>query len=57
MQNDIIQIDKETKTICCDGGEDSLGLPAVYFTFDKSNEIICSYCGRKYIKKINSEDK
>ena len=24
----------------------SLGHPAVYYTFDESNKIICSYCGK-----------
>ena len=48
--NEIVKVDDETETICCDGGQDSLGHPAVYYTFDKSNKITCSYCGKTYIK-------
>ena len=45
-----IKVEASTETICCDGGEDSLGHPAVYYTFDQSNRIVCSYCGKTYIK-------
>ena len=51
MQDENIEhVNPETETICCDGGQDSLGHPAVYYTFDQSNEIVCGYCGKKYIK-------
>tara|TARA_B100000029_G_scaffold356662_1_gene349469 strand:- start:18 stop:182 length:165 start_codon:yes stop_codon:yes gene_type:complete len=50
QDEDIELVNPETKTICCDGGQDSLGHPAVYYTFDQSNEIVCGYCGKKYIK-------
>ena len=50
----IIKVDFETETICCDGGEDSLGHPAVYFTFDGQNTIICNYCGKTYIREKES---
>ena len=53
--NDVIYVDLETETICCDGGEDSLGHPAVYYTFDQSNEILCGYCGKKYIRIKSKE--
>ena len=45
-----IKVEWDIETICCDGGEDSLGHPAVYYSFDKSNKIVCSYCGKIYIK-------
>ena len=45
-----VKVDSNTKTICCDGGEDSLGHPAVYYTFDQSNKIVCNYCGKTFIK-------
>ena len=47
----IVKVDQEIETICCDGGEDSLGHPAVYFTFNNQNIIVCNYCGRTFIKK------
>jgi len=48
---EIISIKSDIETICCDGGQDSLGHPVVYYSFDDKNEIICSYCNKKYIKK------
>ena len=51
QKEDIVYVDAETETICCDGGQDSLGHPAVYYTFDHSNEIVCVYFCKKYIKK------
>ena len=49
-EDNTVKVDPNTETICCDGGQDSLGHPAVYYTFDQSNMIVCSYCGKTYIK-------
>ena len=51
MKEDILQVNKNTETICCDGGQDSLGHPAVYYTFDQSNKVVCSYCGKTYLRE------
>ena len=48
--NDVVKVENNEETICCDGGQDSLGHPAVYYTFDKSNKIVCNYCGKTYIR-------
>ena len=53
-EKEIIKVDLDTETICCDGGEDSLGHPAVYFTFDNQNTIICNYCGKTFIRESKS---
>ena len=59
MAEDIIEVDPKTETICCDGGEDGLGHPAVYYTFNNDNKIVCSYCGKipseKNCKRINPQ--
>ena len=56
MENsEVIKVEEDIKTISCDGGQDSLGHPAVYYTFDESNQIICSYCGKIYKKNIEEE--
>ena len=51
QEAEIVKVDLETETISCDGGKDSLGHPAVYFTFDSQNKIICNYCGKIFIKE------
>ena len=53
MDEKIIKVEPSTKTICCDGGQDSLGHPAVYYSFDDNIKIVCSYCGKTFIKKEN----
>ena len=37
-KKEIIKVDLDTETICCDGDEDSLGHPAVYFTFESQKK-------------------
>jgi len=39
------------ETICCDGDQDGLGHPAVYYNFDELNKIVCSYCGKTFIRE------
>ncbi len=51
MDKETVKVELNIETICCDGGEDSLGHPAVYYTFDESNRIICNYCGKIYIRE------
>jgi uncharacterized Zn-finger protein len=55
QEHEIIEIDQNTETICCDGGQDDLGHPAVYYTFNSQNKIICDYCGKIFIKKIKEK--
>ena len=49
-EENIIKIDQDIEIIYCDGGKDSLGHPTVYYSFDKSDKIVCDYCGKIYIK-------
>ena len=51
MEEDIKVVSPDTETISCDGGEDGLGHPAVYYTFNNENRIICGYCGKIFMKK------
>ena len=53
MDTETIKVEPNVETICCDGGQDSLEHPAVYYSFDDKNKIICSYCGKIFIKKEN----
>ena len=48
MENNVIKVSADNETICCDGGKDGLGHPAVYYSFDASNKVVCSYCGKTY---------
>ena len=51
MQEDIIKVEANIETICCDGGQDGLGHPAVYYNFSKSHKVKCGYCGKIYIRE------
>ncbi|PPR47767.1 MAG: hypothetical protein CFH19_00134 [Alphaproteobacteria bacterium MarineAlpha5_Bin9] len=50
-ETNIIVIDADVETICCDGEKDGLGHPAVYFNFKKQDRVVCNYCDKIYIKK------
>ena len=50
MDEEIIKVEPNIETISCDGGEDSLGHPTVYYTFNGQDKIVCGYCGKIYIK-------
>ena len=51
MKEEIIKVDINTETISCDGGQDSLGHPAVYYSFNNSSKVVCGYCGKIFIKE------
>ena len=50
MDEEIIKVEPNIETISCDGGQDSLGHPTVYYTFNGQDKIVCGYCGKIYIK-------
>ena len=50
-----VKVDPDIETICCDGGQDELGHPAVYYTFDQFDKIVCSYCSKTYIRDKNKK--
>ncbi|MDC6447540.1 zinc-finger domain-containing protein [Alphaproteobacteria bacterium] len=51
MEQDVIIVSANIETICCDGGQDGLGHPAVYYSFDNQEKIVCGYCGKIYTKE------
>ena len=57
MDTETIKVDPGIETICCDGGEDGLGHPAVYYTFNNQSIVVCEYCGNKFMKdQTNKKD-
>ena len=50
-EDNSVKVGPDTETICCDGGQDSLGHPAVYYTFNEENKIVCRYFSKTFIKK------
>ncbi len=55
-EDNTVKVNPNIETICCDGGQDELGHPAVYFTFNEENKIVCSYCSKTFIKKMDLKD-
>jgi len=51
IDEEIITVKQNIETIYCDGGNNELGHPRVYYAFDDKKEIICGYCNKKYIKE------
>ena len=48
---EIEKVPANTETICCDGGQDGLGHPAVYYSFDSQDKVGCVYCCKIYVKE------
>ena len=44
------KIESKVKVICCSGGDEFTGHPAVYYNFDSKKQITCQYCGTIYLK-------
>ena len=51
MVNDKVKVASNVETIGCDGDLDGLGHPAVYYNFSETNEVVCGYCGKIYIRE------
>ena len=51
-----VEVESNIETISCDGGQDSLGHPTVYYTFsNETNDVICSYCGKIFKRKVKEK--
>jgi NADH dehydrogenase (ubiquinone) Fe-S protein 6 len=53
--SDQVIVDADIETISCSGGADDLGHPTVYYNFGEKFEVVCGYCGKKFIKKDDHE--
>ena len=55
-EDNTVEVDSDIETICCDGGQDGLGHPAVYYVFNDKNKIICGYCSKIFVKNKDLEN-
>lgn len=39
----------------CDGGNGPLGHPLEYMTLERQGEVVCKYCGRRYVHVSHQE--
>jgi uncharacterized Zn-finger protein len=39
----------ETKEVSCDGGTGSLGHPRVFLNMGREDNVVCPYCGKKFV--------
>lgn len=42
------------REVACDGGGGALGHPKVYLTLERSGEIDCPYCDRRFVLKAGA---
>lgn len=47
---EVIVVEAGQETVGCDGGGGALGHPMVYYTFGTQTEVVCGYCGRRFVK-------
>jgi uncharacterized Zn-finger protein len=45
-----IKVSANVDEVVCDGGIGPLGHPQVWYVFDKTTEVSCHYCGRRFVK-------
>ena len=50
-QIDVEYVSPKTDKVMCDGGNEELGHPAVYFKIDKNQVVVCNYCNKKFIRR------
>lgn len=50
-QPEIITVPSDTVEVACNGGNEVLGHPRVYYRFDTGQpKVVCGYCDREFIK-------
>lgn len=49
---EIIEVDRDTDEVSCDGGGGPLGHPVVWYTFYDQQKVECGYCDRIFTKKL-----
>jgi uncharacterized Zn-finger protein len=45
----------ENRDVACDGGGGPLGHPVEYMTLGAKGEVVCKYCGRRYLAAEHPE--
>lgn len=50
VPDDLIAVDPAADEVCCDGGGGALGHPQVWYSFDGTQQVRCSYCDRVFVK-------
>ncbi|MFL5334743.1 MAG: zinc-finger domain-containing protein [Geminicoccaceae bacterium] len=45
----------DAMNVRCDGGSGPLGHPREFMTLEKEGQVICKYCGRRYVHVSNAE--
>jgi NADH dehydrogenase (ubiquinone) Fe-S protein 6 len=53
---DQVVVDADIESISCNGGDDDIGHPTVYYNFGEKTEVVCGYCGKKFLKKKNNHE-
>jgi len=53
--NEEVLVDPDIESVFCSGGEDDLGHPIVFYNFGDKNKLVCGYCGKIFLKKVNHE--
>ncbi len=49
------KIQTSQSRVRCDGGDTSLGHPAVYLEMGTQNQVQCPYCGRVFVRVSTAE--
>lgn len=49
MGEEVIEV--TTDRVACDGGGGPLGHPMVFLTLGEAGQVVCGYCGRRFVRR------
>lgn len=47
---EIIFVPHDADEVACDGGNEVMGHPRVYYRFGGLDKVVCGYCDREFVK-------
>lgn len=50
-----VEVDNDVEEVSCDGGK-TFGHPRIYLTLGEDGTAECYYCGRRFVRKSDSEE-
>ncbi len=53
---DQVVVDADIESVSCNGGDVDIGHPTVYDNFGETSDVVCSYCGKKFLKKKSNHE-
>jgi uncharacterized Zn-finger protein len=50
------EVEVDSRSVVCDGGEGPLGHPRVFLAIDRSGQVECPYCSRRFVLRPPTQE-